>query len=306
MAEHGEGNNLMSKAVFNFAGLNGFVWWVGVVEGRDDPLKVGRCQVRIFGWHTDNKQMIPTEDLPWCMPLYPLNRSRDFSTPKEGDYIVGFFFDGESGQFPIMMGVLPGIQSGVPSGDSGFQDPRTPEEIAAAPQVPSGQVQYTPGQPTIAPLARGNIANSAISATNSARSAVKDITTPIKASLAAAKLQALAFVQEIRAAKDAIIASFIPPGSGPVLTVQTDVSQALNQVKAYKQEAQAAIDAAKEVQSAVAEVEASLSYIESLPATAVAEINSEVNLPGQTGGLFNSITSSAKNAVNQLENSIKL
>jgi hypothetical protein len=26
-----------------------------------------------------------------------------------GDWIVGFFIDGDSGQAPIMMGVLPGI-----------------------------------------------------------------------------------------------------------------------------------------------------------------------------------------------------
>ena len=29
------------------AGRNGFVWWVGTVESRQDPLKLGRCQVRI-------------------------------------------------------------------------------------------------------------------------------------------------------------------------------------------------------------------------------------------------------------------
>jgi len=294
------------KMVNNFAGLNGFVWWVGVVENRMDPLEVGRCQVRIFGWHTDNKQLIPTADLPWCMPLYPLNRSKDFSTPREGDYIVGFFFDGESGQFPIMMGVLPGIQGAVAAGDSGFQDPRTAAEIAAAPQVPAGQTQYTPGQPTIAPLARGEIANSAISATNSARSAVKDITTPIKASLAAAKLQAMYFVQEIRLAKDAIIAAFSAPGTGIGNLAQTEPLQILAKAKAYAQEAQAAITATKEVQAAVAEVNSSVSYIEGLPAAAVQQINSEVNLPGQTGGLYNSILSSAKSTVNQLENSIKL
>ena len=30
-----------------------FVWWQGVVEDRDDPLKLGRCRVRIVGYHTD-------------------------------------------------------------------------------------------------------------------------------------------------------------------------------------------------------------------------------------------------------------
>ena len=37
----------------NFIGKDGFIWWLGVVERRDDPLKLGRHKVRIFGWHTD-------------------------------------------------------------------------------------------------------------------------------------------------------------------------------------------------------------------------------------------------------------
>jgi hypothetical protein len=95
------------KSVNNFAGLNGFVWWVGEVENRVDPLGIGRCQVRIFGWYDQGD--ILTEDLPWATPMYPLNNSKSFSAPLVGDWIVGFFMDSESGQFPIMMGVLPGI-----------------------------------------------------------------------------------------------------------------------------------------------------------------------------------------------------
>jgi hypothetical protein len=294
------------KQVNNFAGLNGFVWWIGVVENRMDPLQVGRCQIRIFGWHSPDNNLVPSADLPWALPIYSLNGAKAFSTPKEGDYVMGFFLDGESGQFPAMMGWIPGLQGAAPAGDAGFQDPRTPAQIAAAPQQPAGQVVNTPGQPTVAPLARGDVANSAISATNSARSAVKDITTPIKATLAAAKLEALAFVQEIRAAKDAIIASFTPPGTGPGLTIASDATQATNQLKAYAQEAKAAIDAANQVQAAIAEVQAAVTYIESLPAATIAEINSEVNLPGQTGGLLNTIQSSASSTISNLTKSIKL
>lgn len=100
----------MSKMINNFAGLNGFVWWVGEVETRIDPLGLGRCQVRIFGWHTPNKELIPTDDLPWAHPVYPINNSKSFSAPMVGDWVVGFFMDGESGQFPIMFGVIPGLK----------------------------------------------------------------------------------------------------------------------------------------------------------------------------------------------------
>lgn len=95
----------------NFLGLSGFIWWVGIVEKRNDPLVQGRCRVRIFGWHTEDKSALPTEDLPWAHPMLPINNpSVNYpGKPKEGDWVVGFFMDGESGQYPIMMGVLPGI-----------------------------------------------------------------------------------------------------------------------------------------------------------------------------------------------------
>jgi hypothetical protein len=98
----------MSKVINNFAGLNGFVWWVGEIENRVDPLGLGRCQVRIFGWYDQGE--IKTQDLPWATPMYPLNNSKTFSSPSLGDWVVGFFMDSESGQFPIMMGVLPGLK----------------------------------------------------------------------------------------------------------------------------------------------------------------------------------------------------
>lgn len=94
----------------NFAGKDGFVWWVGEIENRVDPLAMGRCQIRIFGWHSTNKLKVPTESLPWAHPLYPINGSKNFSAPQIGDWILGFFLDAENAQQPVMMGVLPGIK----------------------------------------------------------------------------------------------------------------------------------------------------------------------------------------------------
>ena len=122
------------KGINNFAGLNGFVWWMGVVENRLDPLKLGRCQVRIFGWHTDNKQLIPSADLPWALPMISPNTQESFSAPREGDYVVGFFADSESAHFPILMGILPGIPIESAKPEKGFYDPRTSAQIQSAPQ----------------------------------------------------------------------------------------------------------------------------------------------------------------------------
>jgi hypothetical protein len=101
----------------NFFGLDKFIWWVGEIPitrhdlSLADPFGIGRCRVRIFGWHTDDESLLPNEDLPWAHPLLPINNPNVNSpgNAKEGDWIVGFFMDGESAQMPIMMGVLPGI-----------------------------------------------------------------------------------------------------------------------------------------------------------------------------------------------------
>ena len=52
-----------------FMGKNGFVWWVGVVEDRKDPLQLGRCRVRILGFHTEDTNELPTENLAWAIPI---------------------------------------------------------------------------------------------------------------------------------------------------------------------------------------------------------------------------------------------
>lgn len=44
-----------------FMGMDGFVWWTGVVEDRNDPAKLGRVRVRCLGFHTEDKVDIPTE-----------------------------------------------------------------------------------------------------------------------------------------------------------------------------------------------------------------------------------------------------
>ena len=33
----------------NFLGHDGFVWWVGIIEDRMDPLQLGRVRVRKIG-----------------------------------------------------------------------------------------------------------------------------------------------------------------------------------------------------------------------------------------------------------------
>jgi hypothetical protein len=105
-----------------FIGREGFIWWMGVVEDRNDPQQLGRVRVRCFGWHTDEKTLIPTEALPWALPVHSVNVPASY-TPKEGDWCVGFFADGESAQHPIIFGVLTGKPKEKPDSAMGFSDP---------------------------------------------------------------------------------------------------------------------------------------------------------------------------------------
>ena len=131
----------------NFLGHDGFIWWIGVIENRLDPLNLGRCQVRIKGLHSKNLTEIPTESLPWAQPLFPINQS--FSTPAtltEGDMVVGFFLDGDSAQFPVILGMFHGIPEDYANPNAGFNDPRTSDQLHAAPRKPKSITFNTTGK----------------------------------------------------------------------------------------------------------------------------------------------------------------
>ena len=98
-------------------GRNGFTWFVGVVEDRNDPKYLGRVRVRCLGLHTENLEKLPTADLPWAHPMNPITSATISGVgqtplgPVEGTWVVGFFSDGGEAQTPIIMGTLPGVPS---------------------------------------------------------------------------------------------------------------------------------------------------------------------------------------------------
>lgn len=97
------------QRIFN---KDGFNWWIGVVEDRMDPEKLGRCRVRIFGYHTDNKVLLPTTDLPWAIPIHPITSAATSGIgasplgPMTGTWVIGFFLDGEDMQQPAFFGTI--------------------------------------------------------------------------------------------------------------------------------------------------------------------------------------------------------
>lgn len=109
--------------------LTGLKHFVGVVENRADPKKLGRVQVRIYGIHTEDKTAIPTDDLPWAMVVNPITSAsmsgigRSPTGIVEGTWVFGVFTDEKEYQVPFVLGTLVGNPSQAPSKDKGFNDP---------------------------------------------------------------------------------------------------------------------------------------------------------------------------------------
>ncbi|SVA19727.1 uncharacterized protein METZ01_LOCUS72581 [marine metagenome] len=133
----------------DFMGQDGFVWFIGVVEDREDPEKIGRVRVRCLGYHTEDKSRILTADLPWATVMAPTDTPSMNglgNTPPfivEGSWVLGFFRDQERQQ-PIILGTLPGFNTERADSRQGFFDPK-------------GRYPKTTGDSDVNLLARGSI-----------------------------------------------------------------------------------------------------------------------------------------------------
>ena len=113
----------------HFVGRDGFIWWIGQIANdswtknlqgskptntpvADQPGFGYRYQVRIMGYHTADDEELRDEDLPWASVMYPVTSGgggdTTFETPalRKGNFVYGFFLDGEDAQQPIIMGIL--------------------------------------------------------------------------------------------------------------------------------------------------------------------------------------------------------
>jgi hypothetical protein len=118
-------SGLLSK---NFIGRDGFIWWIGQVPDakywkgnlpslpQDDPSNLPgfkyRVKVRILGYHTADLNNLSDEDLPWALVMLPTTAGSGSGssavTPRfsGGEFVFGFFLDGDNGQQPVIIGTL--------------------------------------------------------------------------------------------------------------------------------------------------------------------------------------------------------
>lgn len=104
-----------------------FNWYFGVVENRNDPMKLGRLQVRWYGVHSSDLTKQPTLSLPWATPVFPITNSSTtgiggpWTGAVEGTFVMGFFIDSKY-QKPFIMGTIAGIPSEIGAEGKAFSD----------------------------------------------------------------------------------------------------------------------------------------------------------------------------------------
>ena len=112
----------------HFVGRDGFIWWIGQIASEiswkenipglplDDNSEIKgfgeRYRVRIMGYHTANINEIPDEELPWAYVMYPVTAggggrsSSQSANLTQGNFVFGFFLDGENAQLPVVFGCI--------------------------------------------------------------------------------------------------------------------------------------------------------------------------------------------------------
>lgn len=116
-----------------FGGNSSNPFFEGIVEEVDDPLKLGRVQVRVFGEHPYQKQKsgaigIPVEELPWMLPIQDITSAAisgvGFSPTgiTRGSLVSGYWRD-KWHQDGMIIGTIAGEYKEKPDTQKGFCDP---------------------------------------------------------------------------------------------------------------------------------------------------------------------------------------
>lgn len=86
-------------------GIGNPMFFIGVVEDNDDPSFQGRVKVRAFGVHGTNAEIAP-QDLPWAICVSGAYTADD-PLPPLNSFVFGVFLDGDEGQHPLVLGMIP-------------------------------------------------------------------------------------------------------------------------------------------------------------------------------------------------------
>tara|TARA_Y100000385_G_scaffold40571_1_gene37778 strand:- start:509 stop:1054 length:546 start_codon:yes stop_codon:yes gene_type:complete len=110
-------------------------WFLGIVEdNKNDPEKLGRVRVRVYGAHNAYLSEVPTELLPWATVMVPATYGgvsgvgRSPTGIEQGSWVFGIFLDGKHSQNPLVMGTIGKIEQ-TPGEDITPEDKIGPTSI---------------------------------------------------------------------------------------------------------------------------------------------------------------------------------
>lgn len=86
--------------------------FLGFVTDNNDPMKIGRCKVKVIGLHDS----LSDSDLPWIQPMIPLNHNI-VHPPDVGSQVIVLSLD-EHNQTLLMIGIVPGVNDASNSPDT--------------------------------------------------------------------------------------------------------------------------------------------------------------------------------------------
>ncbi|MFZ9301802.1 MAG: hypothetical protein ACO239_00440 [Sediminibacterium sp.] len=231
-----------------------------MVEDRKDPLKTGRCRVRIVGIHTDNKQMLPTEALPWAGVMTSAQLT---DIPAEGEWVVGFFMEGET-DFPIIFGVMRGIKLVESNPQVGFSDPRTEDEKLNAPKWPDGTTAQKLDEPTTPRISRGDISDTLIKKQNDEKEHVCDPSLLMRIDMLQIKAQLSMAVQWLRKQFESLFSGL---STNPMTQqLRAFIKMITAKLKEFQRVIKQINDIVTEVREIVQQIQQLVAYILSLPA----------------------------------------
>jgi hypothetical protein len=239
-----------------FYGKNYPVRWVGVIEDNRDPSQLGRCKIRIIGWYSDDKNLVPTEALPWAQAQFSPG-SKSFSVPKIGEWATGYFLDGNMAQQPVYDGILPGINLTVPIVDKSIR----------APEPPPGVTLEQNDTPSSNRLARGELEGSLTDRSNQRRAHVCDETLGIRIRAGFARLQNSQLVTAIRRAIKSLIRLLnFGDSSGVITWITNQLKKIAGAIKYIVDLINEILDFVNLVKLIVRTIRAIIDYILGLPA----------------------------------------
>lgn len=137
--------------------------WIGVVEDRSDPQQRGRLRVRIFGRHTQDTNLIPTDNLPWAIPIQSINSAAIGGVGNsptgimEGSMVIGFFLDGNDMQMPCVLGTVGPIEGVTSANSNSGNGTVNADGVQDSNMNLPGNVKFSNDEPKWLSIAKGEI-----------------------------------------------------------------------------------------------------------------------------------------------------